>query len=63
MKKCYIVIFEDGVIKQTDKVCEEDLRSCDDALLDLIDISGEEPLMYVEGEWLPVEKLIGGSYD
>lgn len=35
----YLFIFEDGEIKQASEVGEDDLESCDNGYLDIIDIS------------------------
>jgi len=46
----FLFIFEDGSIKTTEKVSIEDMKSCDDGILDIIDVSGDVPLQYYGGE-------------
>ena len=47
----YLYIFEDGEVKKATTISKEDKESCDMGILDIIDISGDEPKQYYEGEW------------
>ena len=51
----YLVIFEDGTVKRTDNISEEDYISVDDGYLQIIDIVGDVPMEYGEGEWTEIE--------
>lgn len=54
----FLVIFEDGAIRKAEEVSQDDVRSADDGLLDLIDISRpDDPRRYVEGGWHPLDLL------
>ena len=47
----YIYIFEDGEVKKGDTFGHGDMDSCDDGILDVIDISGDQPMQYYDNEW------------
>jgi len=51
----YILILEDGEALKCDKVQEDDLQGSDDGYLLIIDISGDGPTVYDNGEWKPME--------
>lgn len=51
----YLYVFEDGEIKKGSTFCQGDMDSCDAGILDVIDISGEQPQQYYEGEWHDIQ--------
>ena len=53
----YLFIFEDGSIKKGSIVEDGDTAAADDGILDIIDISGAEPLQYHDGEWHEIEDV------
>jgi hypothetical protein len=53
--RIYLVIFEDGEVRKTSMLQDEDLQSCDDGVLDVIDITNpKDPVNYVNGMWVTV---------
>lgn len=54
-KTRYIYIFEDGEIQKGSTFSENDKISVDDGILDVIDISGDEPKTWYKGEWHDIE--------
>jgi len=56
MEKQYLYIFEDGSVKTSRSVNDEDLKSTDDGYLEIIDITNpKEPLWHNAGDWLNIE--------
>lgn len=51
----FLFIFEDGLIKKATVICDGDKSCADDGIIDLIDISGDEPKQYYDGEWHDLE--------
>lgn len=47
----YLFIFEDGQVMKADKVTDDEFVSCDNGILDVIDISGDEPMQYLNDGW------------
>jgi len=55
----YLLIFEDGSIKKTNEITEDDKNSSEDGYVDIIDISNQnEPKYFFVGEWklIPTSK-------
>ena len=50
----YLYIFEDGEVKVSAKFSDSERDSCEAGILEVIDISGEIPVTYYEGVWLPL---------
>lgn len=48
------IIHQDGSIKITKTVTEDDLVSCDAGLMDIICLSTNVPTSYIDGEWCPI---------
>jgi hypothetical protein len=56
-QKSYLIIFEDNDIKHATSVGQDELRSCDDGYLDVIDITDPlKPLYFLNGVWVSVPK-------
>lgn len=54
----YLFIFEDGEIRVSRSVTEEDRLSCDNGTLTIIDISGcTKPAEYHNREWLGLKEI------
>lgn len=54
----YLFIFEDGEVKKASAVGDDDLQSCDDGYLDIIDIVDPDCPMRRYGDgWAQVESL------
>lgn len=56
--KTYIMIFEDGSVKKTAVITDDDLASCDDGILTVVDIT--DPMfakVYFAGDWEDVETV------
>ena len=53
----YILIFEDGSLKQASSVDEGDLYAADEGLLDIVDITKDMPRQYYGGEWHLLEDV------
>ena len=51
----YLFIFEDMEIKKGTAVMQGDFDAVDAGILDIIDISKEEPLKYYDGKWHDLE--------
>lgn len=51
----YIYIFGDGEINKGDTFDDDDRLSVDAGILDVIDISGDEPKLWDQGEWRDME--------
>jgi hypothetical protein len=51
----YLLILEDGEIVKSATVNEDDKLMVDAGLLDLIDVSGDQPVQYLEGEWHEID--------
>ena len=51
----YLFIFEDLTIRKSLTFTEEDAASCDEGILDVIDLHAENPKQYYDGEWNDVE--------
>jgi hypothetical protein len=47
----YIIIFEDGTIRRTETVEADVLSAADDNYCDVLDVTPDVPLQYVQGEW------------
>ena len=58
----FLLITEDGEIFQAEKHHESDPEMCDAGMLDLIDISGDKPKRYFDGEWQDIEELDYSTY-
>jgi hypothetical protein len=55
MKKTYLFIFEDGAIKKSDSVTQDDL---DSDYLQIVDISQQnDPVEYIDGVWTTIEEI------
>ena len=52
----YLFFFEDLAINKSDTVTEHDLICVANGYMDIIDISGDEPLRYTKGQWKPVDE-------
>jgi hypothetical protein len=51
----YILIFEDGSIGKTEKISESEIESCNDGILDIIDI---ENMTTLNGDdWVAIESV------
>ena len=54
----YLFIFEDGKVKQASAVGDDDLESCDNGYLDIIDVSASGDIRRRwEGGWVEVESI------
>jgi len=53
----YILIFENGEVKKTATINSNDMIAVDDGILDIIDISGDEPKTYYNGVWHDLESV------
>jgi hypothetical protein len=54
----YIIIFEDGSIKQATELDEGLLPAADDGLVDIIDISThKDPLQYLDEGWCSLDDV------
>lgn len=53
----YILIFENGEVKQADNICDGDLRSSDADMLTIIDITDAMPTEYHDGKWHPLDDI------
>jgi len=53
----YLFIFEDGEVKKYDKVCQGDFDEADAGILDVIDVSADEPLQYHDCGWHEIESV------
>ena len=47
----FIYVFEDGEVRKNKEFNEGDKDACDAGILDVIDISGDEPKQYYNSEW------------
>lgn len=54
----FLLIFEDGEVKRTDAIGEDDKQSADDGYIDIIDITeSDSPKRFISGEWLEIEDI------
>lgn len=54
----FLMIFEDGEIKSTSQVGDDDIQSSDDGYLDLIDITdSSSPKRRFNGDWIEIESI------
>ncbi|WP_327440304.1 hypothetical protein [Pseudomonas donghuensis] len=54
----YLMIFEDGEIKNAEDVSDADLQAADDGVLDIVDISEPfTPKRRFNGDWVEVESI------
>jgi hypothetical protein len=51
----YVFIFEDYTVKQATSYEEDDLKSCDAGILQIVRVS--DMTTYYEGEWLPLDQV------
>jgi len=51
----FIFIMDDGQAYQCSAVTEDDKRSADSGILDIIDTTGDDALQYHDGDWHPLE--------
>ena len=52
----YIIITEFQDIRYAENITDEELAACDDGILDVIDIVGDTPKRYSDGEWHELER-------
>ena len=50
----YLLITEDGEIQKSVSLHDDDKMMADAGLLDVIDVTGEQPFQYLEGDWHPI---------
>lgn len=56
MSKTYVLLFEDGSVMQTHELGDGLLKSADDGIVDVLDVSDpEDVLRYLEEGWVSVE--------
>lgn len=54
----YLMIMEDGSVVKGEAYTEDELNSCDDGYMELIDISKpKEPKSYYRGKWISIEDV------
>jgi len=53
----YIIVFEDGTIRSSATVEDDVLEAASDSFCDVLDVSGEVPLIYSSSEWKEVEPV------
>jgi len=55
----YLYIAEDGALNKSADFDETDQEMCDMGILDVIDLHGENPKQYFEGEWHDIDLIKG----
>lgn len=58
----FLLITEDGEVYQAEQYHKDDPEMVDAGLLDLIDVSGDKPKQYGNGEWHEIETLDYSKY-
>ena len=51
----YLLIFEDGELKKTNTITDEDLQSSDDGYIDIVNMDSMSRYLY--GEWVEIEAI------
>jgi len=51
----YLLIHEDGSLQTTVELTNDVFEAADDGCVDIIDITGEKPFQYYQGEWHKID--------
>jgi hypothetical protein len=55
----FLIIYENGIIEKNESYTEEDIESCDNGIMQLIDITNpKSPLEYYDKEWEAIKTQI-----
>ena len=47
----FLIIDEAGTVMRTEGITDNDLSACDDGYISIIDISGNQPVQFFDGDW------------
>ena len=53
----FLLIFEDGTIRWTEIVSDDDLSAVDSGILSIINMNAVPPLEYHSGEWIKIDPV------
>jgi hypothetical protein len=49
--KMFLIAQEDGTVSKTETISEDDIKQCNNEYISIIDISGNQPVQFFNGDW------------